>query len=209
MRIKICGITSSGDGLQAAYAGADAIGLVFYQPSTRYVTVKQAATIARAIGPFVTTVGLFVNESKEIINRVLSQVPLQVIQFHGDESAAFCEQFFRPYVKAIRMQDGINIKQAIAEHPNAIGILLDAYEPNIPGGTGNTFDWHRVPRDLSKPIILAGGLTPANVCDAIAQVGPYGVDVSGGVEINPGEKSAEKVTAFINNVSRLRECIHE
>lgn len=201
MRVKICGITSVEDGVHAAHAGADAIGLVFYKPSSRYVAVDQAAAIAYGVGPLVTTVGLFVNESKAAIEQVLSQVPLQLIQFHGDEPAAFCEQFARPYIKAIRMEQGIDLEGAMAAHPKAMGFLLDAYKPGVPGGTGEVFDWQRVPTQLARRIVLAGGLTPENVATAREQVKPYGVDVSGGVEASPGKKSPEKVTAFIENAT--------
>jgi phosphoribosylanthranilate isomerase len=185
----------------AASAGADAIGLVFYEPSPRYVSVEQASAIAAAVGPFVTTVGLFVNADAATVYRVLEAVPLQLLQFHGDETSAFCEQFQRPYIKAIRMKPGLDIDLALQSHPSAIGVLLDAYQKGVPGGTGETFDWSRVPSAESAclPIILAGGLTSANVSAAINVTRPYGVDVSGGVEQIPGKKDQQEVIEFIKN----------
>ncbi|MGH1486083.1 MAG: phosphoribosylanthranilate isomerase [Cellvibrionaceae bacterium] len=200
-RVKICGITSVNDALNAVRCGADAIGLVFYSSSPRYVTVKQAAEIAYAVGPFVTVTGLFVNESAEFVEQVLRQVPLQLLQFHGDETVEFCEQFSRPYIKAMRMRDGLNVDEAIAGYSSAIGVLLDTYRAGVPGGTGEKFDWDRVPETPACPIILAGGLTPDNVAAAVAQVKPYGVDVSGGVESTPGQKSSSKVEVFIRNAT--------
>lgn len=200
-RVKICGITSVTDALHAVRYGADAIGLVFYSPSPRYVTVKQAAEIAYAVGPFVTVTGLFVNESAESIGKVLQQVPLQLLQFHGDETVAFCEQFSRPYIKAMRMRDDLNVDEAIANYSSAVGVLLDTYRAGIPGGTGEKFDWNRVPKTPACPIVLAGGLTPDNVAAAIAQTKPYGVDVSGGVETTPGHKNSSKVEVFIRNAA--------
>lgn len=207
-RIKICGITSVVDGLQAAQIGADAIGLVFYKASPRLVDTEQAAEIVRAVGAFTTTVGLFVNEDKDVIKQILAKVPLHLLQFHGDESAAFCEQFYRPYVKAIRMREGMDVGAAIQQHPNACGILLDAYRAGVPGGTGETFDWQRIPEEYASSVILAGGLNPQNINDAIAQVQPYAVDVSGGVETAPGKKDPEKVNAFIKNVQTMTGVKH-
>lgn len=200
-RVKICGITSVDDGLLAVNAGADAIGLVFYAPSPRYVSIEVAASIATSVGPFVSTVGLFVNADAETIWQVLAAVPLQVLQFHGDESAAFCEQFQRPYMKAIRMKPDINVEDVIRAYPSAVGILLDAYQKGVPGGTGETFDWARVPSSSASlpPIVLAGGLTPSNVQAAVQQTMPYGVDVSGGVEQVAGKKDQQKVINFIKN----------
>jgi len=196
-RIKICGITSVEDALVVASAGADAIGLVFYEPSPRCVSIEQAAKIAKAVGPFVTTVALFVNADKKIIDSVLRQVSIQLLQFHGDESAEFCEQFARPYIKALRMREGIDVNQLINSYASASGILLDAYTPGIPGGTGETFDWQRIPKNTTMPIVLAGGLTPKNIQAAISQTNVYGVDVSGGVERAPGIKDTIKIREFI------------
>jgi phosphoribosylanthranilate isomerase len=201
-RVKICGITSVDDGLLAVNAGADAIGLVFYEPSPRYVPIALAASIAAAVGPFVSTVGLFVNADADTVRQVLAAVPLQVLQFHGDETADFCDQFQRPYMKAIRMKPDLDVESAIRDYPNAVGILLDAYRKGVPGGTGETFDWARVPLSNNTslpPIILAGGLTSQNVQAAIQQTRPYGVDVSGGVEQTAGKKDQQKVMNFIKN----------
>ncbi len=200
-RIKICGITSVEDALVVADAGADAIGLVFYEPSPRYVGIEKAAKIAKAVGPFVTTVALFVNADKKIIDSVLEQVPIQLLQFHGDESVEFCEQFERPYIKALRMREGIDINQLIDNYSSASGILLDAYRPGVPGGTGETFDWQRIPENKTMPIVLAGGLTPKNIQSAVSQTHVYGIDVSGGVERAPGIKDEIKVREFIQHAN--------
>lgn len=197
IRVKICGITSVQDAEIAVAAGADAIGLVFYAPSPRAVSVAQAREIAASVGPFVTVVGLFVNADKAFIDDVLANVALHVLQFHGDEPREFCEQFQRPYMKAIRMRPELVVESAIAEYASAAAILLDAYRPGIPGGTGDTFDWQRVP-NAAQPIVLAGGLTPENVALAIQSTQIYGVDVSGGVELTPGKKDAHKVAQFIH-----------
>ena len=202
MRIKICGITSVEDAELAVEAGTDAIGLVFYEPSPRYVQIQQAIDIAYSVGPFVTVVGLFVNSDKAAIDNIVNQVPLNLLQFHGDESPAFCEQFSLPYMKAIRMRDDLDLDTEIKRYTSASAILLDAYKPGVPGGTGETFDWKRVPRQTSQHIVLAGGLTPDNVYTAIEQTHPYGVDISGGVESSPGIKDKEKVVAFIGNAKK-------
>lgn len=198
-RVKICGITSLEDAEAAVAAGADALGFVFYEPSPRYITVDNARQICRQLGPFVTLVGLFVNAPAAAVRQVLDQVPLHLLQFHGDEDRDYCEQFGRPYMKALRMKPGLNVNDVIGAYPSAAGILLDAYRKGVPGGTGESFDWQRVPQQASRPIVLAGGLTPDNVSQAIAQTAPYGVDVSGGVEASPGKKDFEKVVAFIRN----------
>ncbi len=200
-RVKICGITSVEDALAATNAGADAIGLVFYEPSPRYVSIDQAAKIAKTVGPFVTTVALFVNADKKIIDSVLQQVPISLLQFHGDETAAFCEQFARPYIKALRMRDDIDVNKSISSYTGATGILLDAYAPGVPGGTGETFDWQRIPKNTAVPIVLAGGLTPKNIQTAVGQTAVYGVDVSGGVECAPGIKDAIKIQEFIQRAN--------
>lgn len=198
-RIKICGITSVEDAIAVVEAGADALGLVFYAASSRAVDIEQARAIALAAGPFAVVTGLFVDADPAFVNNVLRQVPLQLLQFHGDESLAYCESFARPYMKAIRMRPELDVAAAIAQYPTASGILLDAYRPGVPGGTGETFDWARVPKLSTKPLVLAGGLTPANISDAIRVTQVYGVDVSGGVESAPGKKDHGKITSFINN----------
>ncbi len=205
IRVKICGITSVADAQIAVKAGADAIGLVFYASSPRAVSISQAREIAASVGPFVTVVGLFVNADEVFVREILANVALHVLQFHGDESREFCEQFQRPYMKAIRMRPELGVEQAIAKYPSASAILLDAYRPGVPGGTGETFDWQRVPKQSSLPIVLAGGLTAENIALAIQSTqtdgrdGVYGVDVSGGVESAPSKKDAHKVEQFIHN----------
>lgn len=198
-RVKICGITTIEDAQAAAAAGADAIGLVFYANSSRCVTVAQAEDIARAVGPFVTTVGLFVDAAREEIEAVLQAVPLQLLQFHGHETPAFCASFKRPFIKAIRMADGVDVLAADREYAaaGALGLLLDSYSPAAPGGTGETFGWERVPANLQLPLILAGGLSPENVGTAVAQVKPYAVDVSSGVESAPARKDSARIAAFV------------
>jgi len=200
VRSKICGITRVDDALTAAKAGADAIGLVFYAKSPRAVDVRQAREIVAALPPFVTTVGLFVNASRCEINEILDAVPLDMLQFHGDETPAQCEGFHRPWFKALRVGNGEDIEAQVARYANASGILLDTFVAGVPGGTGERFDWSLIPAALAKPLILAGGLTAENVQQAIAQVRPYAVDVSGGVEASKGVKDASKVMAFVGQV---------
>lgn len=197
VRVKICGITRVEDALAAAAAGADAIGLVFYAKSPRAVDIEQARAIIAALPPFVTTVGLFVDMARDELGQLLARVPLDLLQFHGDESAAQCEGFNRPYIKALRVRAGDDVAARVGEYPGASGILLDTYVEGIPGGTGAAFDWSLVPEDLAKPVILAGGLHPGNVAEAVERVRPYAVDVSGGVEAGKGIKDALKVAAFI------------
>lgn len=202
VRSKICGITRIEDALLAIAAGADALGFVFYPQSPRAVTVAQAQSIIAALPPFVTTVGLFVNATRSELNELLSVLPLDLLQFHGDESPGDCAGYSRPYIKALRVKSGDDIALLAAPYAQASGILLDTYVPGIPGGTGAAFDWSLVPRHLSKPIILAGGLTVQNVFAAIEQVQPYAVDVSGGVEISKGIKDAAKIEDFLREVRR-------
>ena len=197
VRVKICGITRVEDALAAAAAGADAIGLVFYAKSPRAVDIEQAREILAALPPFVTTVGLFVDAERSELERILASVPLDLLQFHGDESVQQCEAFGRPYIKALRVKAGDDIAAQVARYPSAQGILLDAYVEGVPGGTGEAFDWSLIPQMLSKPLILAGGLRPDNVAEAVSRVRPYAVDVSGGVEASKGVKDVEKVGAFI------------
>ncbi len=200
-RIKICGITRPEDGVEAARLGADAIGLVFYNKSPRAVTPNQAAEIAVTLPPFVGIVGLFVDPEPVNVEVVLSQVPLDLIQFHGNETPDFCASFGRPYLKAIRMRDGVDLAVEGERYSGARGLLLDTYQPGTPGGTGEAFEWNRVPEDLAATIVLAGGLNPGNVAAAIKQVKPYAVDVSGGVEASKGIKDAAKMAAFFKSAS--------
>ncbi len=206
-RVKICGITREQDADFAAAAGADAIGLVFYPPSSRFVSdLVMARDIALAAGPLVTVVGLFVDAEPQEVDKVLATVPLNLMQFHGGEQNTECERFGRPFIKALRMKDKLDVDAVMASYPSASGFLLDTYVSGSPGGTGQVFDWERVPSLPVKPIILAGGLDENNVHKAVQVASPYGVDVSGGVEAQPGIKSHEKINAFIK---RAKEETHE
>jgi phosphoribosylanthranilate isomerase len=202
-RIKICGITRAEDAQAAAQCGADAIGLVFYQRSPRHVSVQQAKQLVRAIPPFVSVVGLFVDAEAAFVREVLANVPLDLLQFHGDESAEYCAQFDHPYLKAIRVKPGVDLLQCASDFRSAKGLLLDAHVEGIPGGTGATFDWALIPKQLPVPVILSGGLDANNVAAAIKQVQPYAVDVSSGVEASKGIKEAAKIAAFINEVKHI------
>ncbi|GLO16563.1 N-(5'-phosphoribosyl)anthranilate isomerase [Pseudomonas putida] len=202
VRSKICGITRIEDALAAAEAGADAIGFVFYAKSPRAVDVRQARAIIAELPPFVTTVGLFVNASRCELNEILEVVPLDLLQFHGDETPQDCEGYHRPWIKALRVRPGDDLEAACQLYAGARGILLDTYVAGVPGGTGEAFDWSLVPAHLSKPIILAGGLSADNVGQAIVQVRPYAVDVSGGVEQAKGIKDAAKIEAFMRAVKQ-------
>lgn len=196
-RVKICGLTNVADAQVAANAGADAIGLVFYPPSPRNVTIEQAAEIAKSIPAFVTKTALFVNPEPAFVEKVLSEVEIDLIQFHGDESGEFCQQFNRSYIKAIAMKPDVDLQSIAKEFQSSAGILLDTYKKGVPGGTGESFNWELVPKEYEKPIILAGGLSPENVAQAIAQTNVWAVDVSGGVEASKGKKSPEKIQQFI------------
>lgn len=199
-RVKICGITRQEDGLVAANAGADAIGLVFYARSPRYVEIGQAQEICRVLPPFVSVVALFVNADREQVSTVLDYVPIDLLQFHGTETTAACEGFGRPYIKAVAMKPDCDIQQEMNAHPAASGYLLDAWQPDTHGGGGVAFDWNRVPTERGGAVILAGGLTPENVTQAVKQTRPFAVDVSSGVEVEKGIKSAEMIEAFIRGV---------
>ena len=198
-RIKICGLTRLDDLHAALYAGADAVGLVFYPPSPRYVSLETANRLARAVPPFVTIVGLFVNAEPAVVRATLAAVPIHLLQFHGDEDEAYCRQFDRPYVKAARVTPGIDLVQYAAAFPSAQAILLDAFVAGY-GGGGKAFDWSLIPANPGKPIILSGGLDAGNVGEAIARVRPLAVDVSSGVEAAKGIKDAAKIHAFVTAV---------
>ncbi|CAM3791270.1 phosphoribosylanthranilate isomerase [Ectopseudomonas alcaliphila] len=200
VRSKICGITRVEDALAAVEAGADAIGLVFYGKSPRAVSVEQASAILQALPPFVTSVGLFVDMPRDELQQLLQRLPLDLLQFHGDESPADCEGHGRPYIKALRVRPGEDVSAAMAPYTGARGILLDTFVEGVPGGTGASFDWSLVPERAAKPIILAGGLDAGNVAAAICQVRPYAVDVSGGVEASKGIKDVDKIRAFVRAV---------
>lgn len=199
-RVKICGITRTEDALAASRLGADAIGLVFYAPSPRAVSAAQAAEVVRALPPFVTRVGLFVNAEREDIAAAIEAAQLDLLQFHGDESPADCRGHGRPWIKALRMAPEMDVAAEMDRFREAQGILLDAWRPGVPGGTGETFDWRRIPAQRPRPLILAGGLAPENVADAIRTVRPWAVDVSGGVERAKGIKDADRMAAFIREV---------
>ncbi len=200
-RVKLCGITRVQDAIAAAHAGVDAIGLVFYPPSPRAVTTAQAAEILAALPPLVTTVGLFVDADPQQVRTVLAALPLDMLQFHGAEPAAYCTSFGRPYIKAVPMADIDDVPAYSRQHPAARAVLLDSHGAGRVGGTGERFDWQRIPQQLDKPVILAGGLNPDNVTTAIRQVRPYAVDVSSGVELAPGIKDNERITAFMYGVT--------
>ena len=196
-RAKICGITRLEDALAAVEYGADAIGLVFYKPSPRYVSIEQAATISAALPPFVSVVALFVDPTQAEVNAVLSRVRIDVLQFHGEESEVACAQYSLPYLKVIRVKTDTNLIQYARAYGTAKALLLDTYSEHAVGGTGQVFDWSLIPNNLPVPIILAGGLTPENVNEAVKQVKPYAVDVSGGVETSKGIKNSVKIAAFM------------
>ena len=200
VRVKICGITRPGDAIIAAQLGADAIGLVFYPQSPRAVTIETAAEIVSVLPPFVTKVGLFVNARPDEINKVINSVMLDALQFHGDENPEQCHGFSRPFFKAVRMQDNVDLKKIAERFQKASALILDTFVEGMQGGTGKTFDWSKIPGDIGKPLILAGGLTAENVKMAIKQVKPYAVDVSGGVELDKGIKDAGKIAEFIKEV---------
>jgi len=201
IRVKICGITREEDAKAAVESGADAIGLVFYSKSPRYVDLTSAHKIVCAVGPFVTVVGLFVNASIDQVNEVIDAVGLDLLQFHGDEDEAYCAQFHKPYIKAIRMSPGLDVKDVMADYPSARGFLFDAWNKDKYGGTGETFEWQRLSGLDEIPYVLAGGLNPDNIGEAVATARPYAVDVSGGVEVSPGVKSSELIQQFIDGVN--------
>ena len=198
-RVKICGITRVEDALCAVNAGVDAIGLVFYAPSPRCISIAQAQEIVAALPPFVTVVGLFVNAAQLEIEHILAHVKLNVLQFHGDETVLDCERFNMPYIKVIRVKPDTNLLQCQYEYASSKALLLDTYSDAAFGGTGHAFDWDLIPKNMHKPLILAGGLNAANVGLAIKKVQPYAVDVSGGVELAKGIKDAGKIAEFMRS----------
>lgn len=199
-RIKFCGLSREQDVADAVAAGADALGFVLWPGSKRCVDVARLAALAARVPAFVTRVGLFVDQEPELIARCAEH--LDLLQFHGDETPAFCAGFGRPWIKALRMRDDLDLHAAAEAYAGAQALLLDAYRPGVPGGTGETFDWSRIPANLAKPVILAGGLGPDNVAQAIERVRPYAVDVSGGVEAAPGRKDCGLLAAFAAAVSQ-------
>ncbi len=202
VRVKVCGITRTEDALSAIKFGADAIGFVFWAKSTRYVTPEQAQQIAAEIPAFISIVGVYVDPAPGWVNETAQAANLTLCQFHGDESAEFCEQFSIPYIKAIRVREGLDLIQYAQQHQNAKGLLLDTYTPNMPGGTGHVFDWDLIPQDLPLPLILSGGLNADNVALAIKHTRPWAVDVSSGVEAAKGIKDDKKISAFMQGVKK-------
>ena len=200
-KVKICGFTEAENAREAAIAGVDAIGLVFYDKSPRNVDILRAQEIIEALPPFVNRVGLFVNANPSFVDEVLCEVPLDTLQFHGDESLLDCSQYQMPFIKSLRVKPETNVFQVADEFSSASAILLDSFNPSAYGGTGEAFDWSLACVDISLPIILAGGLNETNVSAAISQVKPYAVDASSGVESAPGVKDIDKIVAFIRNTN--------
>ena len=198
MKIKICGFTNADNAREASLLGIDAIGLVFYDKSPRHVDVESALEIVNALPPFINRVGLFVNADSSFIDEVLCEVPLDTLQFHGDESVLECTQYAMPFIKAVRVNQDTNLTQMADDYHQASGLLLDAFNRDAYGGTGKAFDWSLAKVDIDLPIILAGGLNPDTVAEAIKQVNPYAVDVSSGVESEPGMKDIVKIKQFIH-----------
>lgn len=204
-RAKICGITQVEDAIAAVSNGADALGFVFYRHSSRYIEAGEAAKIAQQLAPFVCKVALFVNPTSDEVDTVLSTVPIDIIQFHGDEEEAFCRSFNTPYIKAIRMQQQTDISYCAKTYNSAAALLLDAFDQAQYGGTGETFDWALLPNKCSLPLILAGGLGPNNVYQAIQNTQPYAVDVSSGVEKSKGVKDHQLIKQFMQEVKRANQ----
>ena len=198
-RIKICGLTRAQDVRAAVAHGADAIGFVFYASSPRAVSIAQAAELVALLPPFVASVGLFVNATADEVNCVLERVPLQLLQFHGDEVEADCARFGRPWIKAARMRAGVDLVEFASFHPGASGVLVDAFVEGY-GGGGKTFDWSLIPQGFGRPLVLSGGLDADNVVDAVRRIRPWAVDVSSGVESDKGIKDTAKIAAFIAGV---------
>ncbi len=205
-RIKICGLMREEDVDAAVAAGADAIGFVFYPARPRYVTPQRAAKLAKRIPPFVDVVGLFVNETPEVVRAACATLPINVLQFHGDEDAAYCRQFSRPWLRAARVRAGLDLVEFARSFPDARGLLLDAFVEGY-GGGGHIFDWTLIPPELPSFLVLSGGLTAANVGEAIRRVRPVAVDVSSGVEMSKGIKDHSKIAAFVAAVRKADESI--
>ncbi len=197
IRVKICGLRDPETAIQAAHFGADALGLVFYKPSPRHLSIEQARSIALAIPPFITRVGLFVDAPSDYVQAVLKGVPLDLLQFHGNETPEYCSSFNTPYIKAVRVRPGLDLVKYCQIYCQARGLLCDAYVEGTPGGTGAGFDWSLIPDNLPLPLILSGGLDPENVATAVSKVRPWAVDVSSGVEKSKGVKDLAKIEAFI------------
>ena len=200
-KVKICGFTEPNNARDAALAGVDAIGLVFYDKSPRNVDIHSAQKIIEALPPFINRVGLFVNANPSFIDEILCEVPLDTLQFHGDESVLDCAQYQMPFIKSLRVKPDTNVKEIAENFASASALLLDSFSPSSYGGTGESFDWSLACVRISLPIILAGGFTVDNVADAIKQVNPYAVDASSGVESAPGVKDIDKIEAFIRHTN--------
>lgn len=203
-RIKICGLTHPEAAFAAAQLGVDAVGLVFYERSPRCLSPDRAREIVAALPPFVTVVGLFLDAPTALVEKVLAAVALDVLQFHGSEEHAYCVSFWRPYIKAVPMGAAIDAIAYARAYPDAAGLLLDSNRLGKAGGSGRTFDWQRVPQDLGRPIVLAGGLNVGNVAAAITATSPWAVDVSSGVETTPGIKDPALMRAFCREVARVQ-----
>lgn len=203
-RVKICGITRPDDAVEAARLGVDSIGLVFHESSPRAVDLPTARAVRAAIPPFVTVAALFMDATADRVREVLAGVSVDLLQFHGSESPDYCAGFGRPYIKAVPMAAGSRPEQVLGAHEQAAGFLLDSHGAGEQGGSGVVFDWRAIPDLRGRPLILAGGLTPDNVADAVSQVRPWAVDVSSGVESAPGVKDARRMASFINEVQRVQ-----
>lgn len=204
-RVKICGITQYIDAMAAIDSGADALGFVFYKPSPRYISFSNAKRIIDKITPFINKVALFVNEESYIVNNAISQLSINLLQFHGDEDEAYCASFNTPYIKAIRMQEGTDLNDKARQFSSASALLIDTFDPAFYGGTGKTFDLSLLPKNNQQTIILAGGLTHDNVAEAITSARPYAVDVSSGVEKNKGVKDHLLIKQFMKEVKSADE----
>ena len=207
VRVKICGITRLQDVHAACNAGADALGFVFYERSPRHVTIAAATALVRALPPFVQSVGLFVNAEPAYIESVLQAVPLDLLQFHGDETPTDCARFGRPYIKAVRVNQDTDLLKYAADFAAARGLLLDAYVAGVPGGSGERFDWSLIPANLTKPMVLSGGLTPDNVAEAVQRIRPWAVDVSSGVEAAMFLDGAEVAAKGIKDPNKMAQFI--
>lgn len=203
-RVKICGLTCVEDALAASRLGADAIGLVFYPPSPRSIDLDKARAIVDHLPPFVTVVPLFLDPEADLVREVMASLPVDLLQFHGDEPAEFCRAFGRRYIKAIPMGGMAEPLIYARRYKESAGFLLDSHAPGERGGSGKVFDWEAIPDALDKPLILAGGLKPENVADAVGRLRPWGVDVSSGVEASPGKKDVERIANFIKEVDRVQ-----
>lgn len=205
IRVKVCGITRVEDALAAVQQGADAIGFVFWPQSARFVSPAQAREIVLQLPPFVSVVGVYVDPSPAWVEETSVMAGLSLLQFHGEETPEFCGQFRLPYIKALRVREGMDLLQYGKLYRNATGLLLDSYRAGMPGGTGQVFDWSLIPRDFPLPLVLSGGLDPDNVVPAIRQVRPWAVDISSGVEIRKGIKDVNKIAAFMQGVKNCED----